>query len=155
MNSMENFFNWVSKPVPKDEVQIWFNINNMSYEKVELYGDFFKSLNNKITDTYFEEEHRETKIELSEQDKKEHFEWCWTKTLEDFLKENIKFNTEGEHKTYFENFYFDTFYARSNKNIKEALPSFLDEVFDLSKQISKSDLEIMTEIYKLMDKNLN
>ena len=154
MNSMENFFNWVSKPVPKEEVLVWFNINNMNFEKVELYGDFFKSLNTKVSDTYFEEDNYETKISLSEENKKEHFEWCWTKTLEDFAKENINFNPEGEHKNYFKKFYFETFYTSGQKNIKEAIPSFLDEVFSLDKPFSKSDLEIMTEIYKLLEKNL-
>ena len=42
---MENFFNWMAKPLPKDEIIIWFNIHNMTYEKIELYGDIFKSLN--------------------------------------------------------------------------------------------------------------
>lgn len=154
MNSMENFFNWVSKPVPKEEVLIWFNINNINYEKVKLYGDFFKSLNTKVSDTYFEEDNFETKISLSEENKKEHFEWCWTKTLEDFAKENINFNAEGEHKKYFEKFYFETFYTKGEKKIKEAIPSFLDEIFSMEKPFSKSDLEIMTEIYKLMEKNL-
>jgi len=154
MNSMENFFNWVSKPVPKEEVIVWFNINNINYEKVELYGDFFKSLNMKVTDTFFEEDHYETKINLSEQNKKEHFEWCWIKTIEDFSKENILFNAVGEHKNYFEKFFFDTFYNQNQKNIKEAIPSFLEEVFNLDKPCSKSDLEIITEIYKLMEKNI-
>ncbi len=154
MNSMENFFNWVSKPVPKEEVIVWFNINNINYEKVELYGDFFKSLNMKVTDTFFEEDHHETKINLSEQNKKEHFEWCWIKTIEDFSKENILFNTVGEHKNYFEKFFFDTFYNQNQKNIKEAIPSFLEEVFNLDKPCSKSDFEIITEIYKLMEKNI-
>ena len=155
MNSMENFFNWVSKPIPKEEVLVWFNINNMNFEKVELYGDFFKSLNIRVSDTYFEEDNHETKINLSEDNKKEHFEWCWNKTLEDFEKENVKFNKEGDHKNYFKKFYFDTFYTPGQKKIKEAIPSFLDEVFSLDKPFSKSDLEIMTEIYKLMEKNLN
>lgn len=154
MTSMENFFNWVSKPVAKDEVSVWFNINNMNYEKIELYGDFFKSLNNKITDTYFEEENFETKINLSEDNKKEHFNWCWTKTLEDFKKENILFKSTGEHRNYFEKFYFDTFYNKNQKKIKEVIPNFLEEVFDLNKPLTKSDLEIMTEIYKIMEKNL-
>ena len=154
MKSMENFFNWVSKPVPKEEVVIWFNINNMNYEKVELYGDFFKSLNAKVIDTYFEEEHFETKINLSDENKKEHFEWCWIKTVEDFNKENILFNIDGEHKNYFEKFFFDTFYNQNQKNIKEAIPSFLEEVFNLNKPCTKSDLEIITEIYKLMEKNI-
>ena len=154
MTSMENFFNWVSKPVAKEEVSVWFNINNMNYEKIELYGDFFKSLNIVISDTYFEEENYETKISLSDENKKEHFEWCWKKTIENFNRENLKFKGEGEHKNYFERFYFDTFYNKNQKNIKEAIPNFLDEVFDLNKPFSKSDLEILTEIYKIMEKNL-
>lgn len=154
MNSMENFFNWVSKPLPKEDVIVWFNINNMNYEKVELYGDFFKSLDIKISDTYFEVEHYETKISLSQENKEEHFEWCWNKTIEDFEKENTLFNKEGEHKNYFQKFYNETFYNPNQKNIKEAIPNFLEEVFDLSKPFSKSDLEILTEIYKLMEKNL-
>jgi len=39
---MENFFNWMSKPVPPDEVIVWFNVHNMNYEKIELCGDIFK-----------------------------------------------------------------------------------------------------------------
>lgn len=154
MTSMENFFNWVSKPLPNDEVQVWFNINNMNYEKVELYGDFCKSLNNKILSTYFDQEHHETKISLSTENKKEHFEWCWKKTVEDFIKENINFEFEGEHKNYFQKFYFDTFYEQTQKSIKDSIPSFLNEIFDLNNPFSKSDLEILTEIYKVMEKNL-
>ena len=73
MNSMENFFNWIAKPVPNDEVVIWFNVHNMIYEKIELYGDIFKSLNYVITDTYMGDSNGnaiETKIVLSQDDKK-------------------------------------------------------------------------------------
>ena len=89
MNSMENFFNWMSKPVPKEEVVVWFNVHNMTYEKIELYGDIFKSLNFIITDTYLGENVLETKILMSEEDNALHFNWCWNKLLEDFKKENI------------------------------------------------------------------
>ena len=50
--TMENFFNWMSKPVPLDEVEVWFNMHNMSYEKIELFGDFFKSLYKIMSNTY-------------------------------------------------------------------------------------------------------
>jgi hypothetical protein len=33
MNSMENFFNWVTKPIPNEEVVMWFNAHNMIHEK--------------------------------------------------------------------------------------------------------------------------
>ena len=154
MNSMENFFNWMSKPIPQDEVIIWFNIHNMNYERIELYGDIFKSLNYIIIDTYMGEETSETKISLSHEDKELHFEWCWNKMVEDFKRENIIIKHGGEHKEYFRSFFFDTFYNQSEKNIKESISNFLVEVFDVEKPFSKSDLDILTELYKLMEKNI-
>ena len=154
MNSMENFFNWMSKPIPQDEVIIWFNIHNMNYERIELYGDIFKSLNYIIVDTYMGGETNETKISLSKEDKELHFEWCWNKMVEDFKRENIIIKHGGEHKEYFRSFFFDTFYNQSEKNIKESIPNFLVEVFDVEKPFSKSDLDILTELYKLMEKNI-
>jgi len=151
---MENFFNWMSKPIPKDEVIIWFNVHNMNYEKIELYGDIFKSLNYIIIDTYMGDETNETRISLSKEDKELHFEWCWNKMLEDFRKENIIIKHGGEHKEYFKSFFFDTFYNQSEKNVKESIPNFLFEVFDVEKPFTKSDLDILTELYKLMEKNI-
>jgi hypothetical protein len=154
MNSMENFFNWMSKPIPQDEVVIWFNIHNMNYERIELYGDIFKSLNYVIIDTYMGEETNETKISLSQEDKESHFEWCWNKMVEDFRRENIIIKHGGEHKEYFKSFFFDTFYNQSERNVKDSIPNFLIEVFDVEKPFSKSDLDILTELYKLMEKNI-
>jgi hypothetical protein len=154
MASMENFFNWMSKPIPQDEVVIWFNVHNMNYERIELYGDIFKSLNYIIIDTYMGEETNETKISLSQEDKELHFEWCWNKMLEDFRRENIIIKHGGEHKEYFRSFFFDTFYNQSERNVKDSIPNFLVEVFDVEKPFSKSDLDILTELYKLMEKNI-
>ena len=154
MNSMENFFNWMSKPIPQDEVVIWFNVHNMNYERIELYGDIFKSLNYIIIDTYMGEDTSETKISLSQEDKESHFEWCWNKMLEDFRRENIIIKHGGEHKEYFKSFFFDTFYNQSERNVKDSIPNFLVEVFDVEKPFSKSDLDILTELYKLMEKNI-
>jgi len=154
MNSMENFFNWISKPVPKEEVIIWFNVHNMVYEKIELYGDIFKSLNYIVTDTYLGDDSNETKIILSKEDNESHFEWCWNKTLENYKKENIIIKHGGLHKDYLKSFFMDTFYNQKEKNIKEAIPNFLVDVFDVSKPFSKSDLDILTELYKLMEKNI-
>lgn len=154
MKSMENFFNWMTKPISKEEVTIWFNVHNMNFEKIELYGDFFKSLNQTIVDTYLGNDDNETKISISESDNQKHFEWCWNKTLDSFSKENILFKKEGGHKDYFENFFLDSFYNQKEKNLKNAIPSFLSEVFDIDKPFSKSDLDILTELYKLLEKNI-
>ena len=157
MNSMENFFNWIAKPLPNDEVVIWFNVHNMIYEKIELYGDIFKSLNCVITDTYMGDSNGdspETKIVLSPDDKKSHFDWCWGKMVENFQKENITITIDGDHKDYLKSFYMDTFYHQTQKNVKDSVPVFLNEIFNMSKPFSKSDLDMITEIYKMMEKNV-
>jgi hypothetical protein len=153
---MENFFNWMSKPIPNDEVMIWLNVHNMNYEKIELYGDIFKSLNHVIIDTYMGDtnENYETKISLTQEDKELHFVWCWNKVVEGFKKENIKIKEEGEHKEYFKSFFMDTFYNHPDRNVKKSIPNFLVEIFDLNKPFSKSDLDILTELYKLLERNM-
>ena len=152
--SMENFFNWMSKPIPKEEVIIWLNVHNMNYEKIELCGDIFRSLNHIILDTYMGEDKGETKISLTQDDKESHFKWCWKKTVDNFNKENIRIKHSGEHKDYFEDFFIETFYNQSEKNVKDAIPSFILDVFDIEKPFSKSDLDILTELYKLIEKNI-
>lgn len=150
---MENFFNWMTKPLPKDEIIIWFNIHNMTYERIELYGDFFKSLNQIIMDTYLGDSTSETKIVLSLDDNISHFEWCWNKTIENFKKENIIINSNGDHKDYFQSFFTDTFYNQKENNLKKSIPKFLNEIFEVGMVYSKSDLDLLTELYKLIEKN--
>ena len=85
---MENFFNWMAQPVPKDEIITWFNIHNMSYEKIELYGDVVRGLYEIINDTYLGNDNLETKIILSDEDNKSHFDWCWRLLLDNFKKDD-------------------------------------------------------------------
>jgi len=151
---MENFFNWMSKMVPKDEVEIWFNVHNMNYEKIELFGDIFKSLNYIVMDTYLGNDDVDTRIEINETDKEVHFEWCWEKLIKNFNSENVKIKETGQHKDYFKSFFLDTFYNPKERSLKNAIPNFLEDVFDLEKDFSKPDLDILTELYLLLDKNI-
>ena len=154
MNSMENFFNWMITPISKEEVILWFNAHNMFYERIELYGDIFKSLNIIIMDTYMGDETSETKISLSQEDKNLHFEWCWNRVIDDFQKENVIIKLNGDHRNYVGSFFMDTFYNQSEKKFKNSISKFLNDMFDMEKPFSKSDLDILTEIYKLMEKNI-
>ena len=150
---MENFFNWMTKPLPKEELIIWFNIHNMTYEKIELYGDVFKSLNQIILDTYLGDTIFVTKIILTDEDNLSHFEWCWKKTIDNFKKEDIHIKYDGEHKDYFKSFYMNTFYNQNEEKIKDSIPKFLMDIFDVGVSYSKSDLDLLTELYKLIEKN--
>lgn len=147
---MENFYNWMSKPVPFSEVEIWFSVHNMIPERIELFGIIFTSLSFNIVDTYFGEENYETKVVMSDSDKKKHFDWCWDKLLKDFENENIIIDSDGEHKEYMWRFFLDSFYHQPEINIREAIPEFVEELFNLDKPFAKSDLDILTELYKTL-----
>jgi hypothetical protein len=145
------------KPVNHDDVEVWFNVNNMIYEKRQLFYDFTFSLYYLISSTYLGDDldnTSETKLVLSQEDKLKHFDWCWKKTLDNFSKESIRFNVKGEHREYYEKFFMDLFYNAENKTISENIVKFFQELFDEEKMFTKSDLDMLTEIYKLLNKNI-
>jgi hypothetical protein len=154
---MENFYSWMMKPVNHDDVEVWFNVNNMIYEKRQLFSDFTFGLHHLIKSTYLGDDtdnKSETKLVLSQEEKISHFDWCWKKTLENFSKENVRFNLKGEHREYYEKFFMDLFYNAENKTISENIDAFFYELFDEEKMFTKSDLDMLTEIYKLLNKNI-
>ena len=153
---MENLFKYLSKPLTSDDVDVWFRINNIIIEKLELYSDFFHSLNNIISETYlgFTVESNETKITLNDEDNDKHFNWCWNKVLSNFDKENIKFKYNGEHLDYFKSFYIENFYSQKEKDSRHMINVYLIELFDVKKPFTKSDLDMLSTVYKILDNNL-
>jgi hypothetical protein len=152
---MDNFFNYISKPLLPEDVDVWFRVNNIISEKLELYSDFTHSLNILIIETYLgESESKETNIVLTEDDDKHHFEWCWDKVITNFNQENIKFNKRGEHYDYFDSFFNETFYHQKDVKIKSSIGYFFTDLFNLEKVFTKSDLDMITTIYKLLDKQM-
>ena len=153
---MENFFNYITKPLNPEDVDIWFRANNIIPEKLELFSDFSHSLYLVVVDTYLGEETdpNETKIVMSDDDNKKHFEWCWNKIIDNFKKEDINFSLKGEHFDYFEAFFNDIFYNQDNDKIRHSIDNFFDDLFDIKKPFTKSDLDMISTIYKHLDKNL-
>jgi hypothetical protein len=153
---MGNFFNYISKNLDQDEVDIWFNANNIIPEKLELYYDFTISLYNLVTDTYLgENTDNETKVTLSDEDNTKHFDWCWKKTVDNFYKEGLEFNQDGDHYEYFKSFFDEIYYKQENKNIKDSIGKFFSDVFDREKPFTRSDMDMIYTIYRSLDKNLN
>jgi hypothetical protein len=145
------------KPVSSEDVEIWFNMNNMIPEKRELFRDFTFSLYKLIESTYLGnewDEVNETTVTLSQEEKQRHFDWCWVKTIDNFKKENIGFNQKGEHREYFNQFFMDLFYNAEKKEIVTNIEKFFIELFDVKKSFTKSDLDMITDVYKRLNKNL-
>jgi len=153
---MENFFNYITQPVRPEDVDVWFRSNNIIPEKLELYYDFTHSLNDLIVNTYLGDDvDNNTKIVMSTDDIENHFKWCWNKTVESFGKESIYFNVEGEHYEYYNSFFSDTFYFQKNNTIRTSISDFFDDLFDTQKPFTKSDLDMISSIYKVLDKNIS
>jgi hypothetical protein len=153
---MENFFNYISKPVHPDDVQVWLNINKIIPEKVDLYSDFTSSLYKLILNTYLGEDDKsnESNIKLTEEDNTKHFDWCWKKTIENFNKENVKFYSKGEHYDHFKSFFDEVYYNQKEQKVKDQIGVFFEDLFDLKKPFTKSDIDMLTDLYKSLDKNL-
>lgn len=153
---MENFFNYITKPLNPEDVDIWFRVNNIIPEKLDLFSDFSHSLNITIVDTYLGENTlpNETKIVMSEDDNVKHFDWCWNKTVENFEKENIKFLKKGDHYEYFQSFFKDIFYNQTDDKVRKSIGNFFNDLFDVKKPFTKSDLDMIATIYKTLDRNL-
>ena len=152
--TVENFFALLTTPVPDDEVEIWFNVNNMTIEKRQLYADFCLSLVYLINETYLGEEINKTNpLTLSQKEKNDHFEWCWKKTINSFTKEGLKLKYDGEHKEYFKEFFDEVFYNQKDDNIITNFPKFLESLFNEETTYTQSDLNMLTEMYKLFKKS--
>ena len=145
----------MSKNVDPEEVDIWFKVNNIIPEKMELYYDFCHSLYLLIISTYLgEENNKETKIQMTDEDNQKHFIWCWKKNIENFSKENINFISDGVDFEYFYIFFSDIFYNQKENKVKTSIEYFFNDLFDREKPFTQIDLDLIYNIYKSLDKNL-
>ena len=153
---MDNFFNYITKNLEIEEVDIWFKVNNIIPEKMELYYDLSYSLYLLIKKTYLGngENNKETKVEMSEEDNTKHFNWCWNKTIENFNKENIKFQNDGDHYDYFFSLFGELYYKQNKEIIRNSIDVFFLDLFNREKPFTQVDLDLIYNIYKTLDKNL-
>jgi len=153
---MDNFLNYITKNLDPEQVDIWFRVNNIIPEKMELYYDLSYSLYLLIKTTYLGDKDvsNETKVEMNEVDNKKHFDWCWNKTLDNFDKENITFEREGDHYEYFFSLFNEIYYNQPKEIHRESIDVFFNDLFNREKPFTQVDLDLIFNIYKTLDKNL-
>ena len=153
---MENLFNYISKQVDPEEVDIWFKVNNIIPEKMELYYDFCYSLFSLMVSTYLGDtpETSETGVLMNDEDNLQHFKWCWSKNIENFKREEINFNNEGEHFDYFYSLFTEVFYTQKREEIRNSINNFFDDLFNREKPFTQVDLDLVYNLYKSLDKNI-
>ena len=105
MENGESYLEFITSENYKQQIDIWHKAYNISREKTELFYDFVVSLYELIDDTYLGSD-----VIISEEDQRNHFNWCWDKTIENFNKEKIYFKERGQHYQYFWNFFLEAYY---------------------------------------------
>ena len=154
---MGRFFDWLAKPMDKEDVNAWYLANNITPELTELFRDFCFSFLNLLKDTYLGDDfsdNKETKVGMTTDQKKQHFKWCWNKTIENFNKESIDFKFNEMDAEFFESFFFEVFYNQPDQKVKEQIDNFFKQIFDRTTTKTKSDIEIFTDIYKVLERSL-
>ena len=150
MNSAE-FIKYISNPMTLEDMQLMYKANNIVYDKCELYYDFILTLNYIIVDTFLGDD-----CINSNQDIHNHFIWCIEKVFNNFNKENIVFSHNEDIKEYFYNFYLELFYNQPEKEgVIKKLNKLAELSFDYKRIKTRSDLDVLLELYRLFEKSLN
>jgi len=147
MNSSE-FMNYMINPLSYDQMHLLYKANDIKYDRCNLYYDFIKTLNKVIHDTYLGSDFISTEREIME-----HFEWCFNKVLNLFKEEKIIFDSTDKIKDYFFYFYFELFYKDTKKSL-DKINKLAELSFDYNRLKSRSDIDIMFELYKMFDKSV-
>lgn len=149
MENKNDYIEFISPEDYKYHLEIWYKIYNISREKTELFHDFLISLYNVIEETYMGDD-----IMIYEEDQKNHFTWCWDKVVDNFTKEKIYFRKRGSCYEYFWNFYYEAYYLIKLEKKENKIKEYTDKLFDNNYTKTRSELDIVTELYKLFDENL-
>jgi hypothetical protein len=156
-SNMGRFFDWLAKPMNQEDITAWYLANNITPELTELFRDFCFSFLILLKETYLGDDfldNKETRVGMTDQQKKEHFKWCWNKTIENFNKESIDFKFNESDSEFFESFFFEVFYNQPDQKVKDTINEFFTQLFDNVGKKTKSDIEIFTDIYKVLERSL-
>ena len=149
MKNKEGYIDYISPENYKHQLDIWYKAYNISREKTELFHDFIVSLYDLIDRTYMGVD-----LMIDEIDQKNHFNWCWDKIIENFNNEKIFFKSRGNYHEYFWNFFFEAYYITKIENKTNRIRDYFSKLFDFSYIKTRSELDMVTEIYKLLEQNL-
>jgi len=148
----QEFFEYISIPLSQDYIDITYKAHNIIPEKTELYNEMVLSLFDIVFDTYLGRE-----VINSEKKMKEHFIWCWDKNIKNFRKEDIDFAKSEELRDYFTQFALESFYQESSKKIntlQTRIKWFWGKCFDYDGDRTRSELDILVEVYQIFEKSL-
>lgn len=133
----------------RHQIDVWYRAYNIHREKIELFYDFLSSLHELVDNTFLGID-----VLYKESDQHNHFNWCWEKVLSDFSKEKIYFKEKGTHYEYFWNLFYGAYYSIKLDEEPPRIGEYFFKLFDFRHRKSRSELDMLTEVYKLLEQNL-
>lgn len=149
MKKKEGYFDFVTSENYKNQLDVWYRAYNISREKTELFYDFVHSLYQIVDKTYLGSD-----VIFLEKDQKNHFEWCWNVVLNNFQNEKIYFNEKGGHFEYLWSFFLEAYYLTDIEGEKIKIDDYFKKLFDFNFRKTRSELDILTDLYKILEVNL-
>jgi hypothetical protein len=131
------------------DIDIFYKSHSIIREKVELYYDFLYALIDIIEETYLGDD-----VVKTEEEMKQHFKWCFEKVISNFEQEKIYFKQTGKFFDFFWLFFLDTIYMGKEDDIHQKLKNFISIIFNFKYDRTDHELNVLLEMYKLMDQNL-
>jgi hypothetical protein len=119
-------------------------------DRVEIYKDFAINLLNYIYSYYIDKETLSNDTDI-----KNHFNWCFNKTCDEFIEENINFKDNNELRKYYYAYYYHQFYKIPEINKLVFYENFWRNIFEIDLQKNKNTLNLLLEIYIIYDKSIN
>ena len=144
--------NYISAPLSDDSITMLYSTNNVKFDRVSLYMDFVLSFLHLTFDTYLGDDI------MGDEDRLNHFNWCWNKNIDNFKTENIYFGDNAELKTYFKEFMVEIYYnldgKDGNQHVNDNLISLWKHIFNYKGVKSQADIDSFLDIYNIFEKSL-
>lgn len=123
---------------------------NLVRDRILVYHDFTSNLIEYLYIYYLDQQ-----TLSAEQDIRNHFLFCYNKTCEDFLKEEIDFRKNEELIEYFYEYFYHQFYTSEKETDIKYFRRFWNGVFDVDRQRNKNVLKVLVEIYSVFDQSFS
>jgi hypothetical protein len=146
---VSEFYGYLTQPMNENQIEVWLKANNIIPEYSDLFYDFVLTLYSLVEMTYLGDD-----VVFTDEDKQGHFNWCFSKVIEDFEKENINFSSKGQHYDYFWSFFDDAFYFEETRESVDNIKIFFKSLFNLKGKKTKSELDMYTDLYKILENAL-
>ncbi len=143
------FYQYLTQEMNENQIEVWLKANNIIPEYSELSFFFFFPSSPPVDSPYWGGD-----VGSNVDDKQGHFNWCFNKVIDDFEKEGIVFSPRGQHYDYFWSFFKDAFYYEETRETVENIEIFFKNLFNLKGKKTKSELDMYTDLYKILENAL-